>query len=126
MSDMHDHTESDVVPLDIEVGDDADQPGISQPVSQAEIDDILNSPDMPIEERQARLEDLAQRIGTRENIDLGNEFHPLEQQINEALNMIAEGGHTYGTLQSTGLDPDVRSDAHSPDDWSSERSEEDI
>ncbi|MEX6506266.1 hypothetical protein [Jiella sp. M17.18] len=124
MSNTHDRSEGDVLPLDIAVGDDADQPGISQPVTQAEIDDILNDPDMLIEERQARLQELADRVGMRENIDRGDEFDPLMMQISEALNMVAAGGHTYGTLTGAGLDRDARSDARAADEQPVERDEE--
>ncbi|UIJ72914.1 hypothetical protein [Aurantimonas sp. HBX-1] len=105
-----------ILAADIEVGGDADQPGISQPVTQAEIDDILNSPDMLVEEKQARLEELARQVGYRETIDQGDEFDPLGLQISEALNLLAQGGHNYSTVEETGFDPEGRSDARSPDD----------
>lgn len=105
-----------IIAADSDVGGDADQPGISQPITQAEIEDILNSPDMLIEEKQARLEELSQRVGYRETIDQGGDFDPLGQQISEALNMLAEGGHTYSAVEETGFDPEGRSDARSPDD----------
>lgn len=105
-----------IIAADTEVGGDADQPGISQPVTQAEIDDILNSPDMLVEEKQARLEEIAQQVGYRETIDQGDEFHPLGLQISEALNLLAQGGHNYSTVEETGFDPEGRSDARSPDD----------
>lgn len=116
MSDPHNHTETDIIAVEEEIGDDDNQPGISQPVTQAEVEDILNSPGMTIEERQERLEELARQVGTRDVIDQGGEFDPLQQQISEALNMLAQGGHTYGTLEAAGLDPEARSDARSPDD----------
>ena len=105
-----------ILAADIEVGGDADQPGISQPVTQAEIDDILNSPDMLVEEKQARLEELARQVGYRETIDQGDEFAPLGLQISEALNLLAQGGHNYSTVEETGFDPEGRSDSRSPDD----------
>ena len=40
----------------------------------------------------------------------------LIEQINEALGLLADGGHTYGTPESVGLDPEYRSDARAPDD----------
>ena len=96
--------------------DDADQPGIAQPISQDEVEDVLNDSQMPIEERVESLEAMARRLGTRDNLDRGDEFEPLREQINEALNLLATGGHTYGTLEGAGIDPDDRSDAQSPDD----------
>lgn len=105
-----------ILPVDAAVGDDGDAPGLSQPITQAEIDDVLNDTTMPIEERQARLEAYAAALGEREQIDRGGEFDPLRNQIAEALTLLAEGGHAYGTPEATGLDPQSRSDALSPDD----------
>ncbi|MCB8838108.1 hypothetical protein [Aurantimonas sp. VKM B-3413] len=116
MSNTNDPSKAGVLPLDTAVGGDADQPGISQPVTQAEVDDILNDPDLLMEERQARLQELADRVGYRENVDRGEEFDPLEMQISEALNMLAQGGHTYGTLSGAGLDPENRADARAADE----------
>lgn len=120
MSDTGSNGRDRIIAADMDIGGDADQPGISQPITQAEIEDILNSPDMLVEEKQARLEALSRRVGYRDNIDQGEEFDPLGQQISEALNLLADGGHTYSTFGETGLDPEGRSDAQSPDDvdWS--------
>jgi len=103
-----------------EVGADDDQPGIAQPVTQDEIDDILNNPAMTIEEKQARLASLAGQFDDRSDIDRGSEFEPLEMQVRDAIAMLAEGGHAYGTLESVGMDPDSRSDARAPDDFDNE------
>lgn len=108
--------DSPVLPLDTAVGDDADTPGISQPFTQAEIEDLVNDTTMPIEERVERLHGMAETLGTREEMDRGGEFDPLIEQINEALGLLADGGHTYGTPESVGLDPEYRSDARAPDD----------
>ncbi|WP_244493664.1 hypothetical protein [Aureimonas sp. AU4] len=110
---LHDRA---VLATDSEVGDDDDPPGIAQPVTQAEIDDILNDPAMTIEEKQATLQRYADQIGARDDIDRGGDFHPLEMQIAEAIAMLAEGGHAYGDAESVGMDPESRSDARSPDE----------
>ncbi|MBB4002465.1 hypothetical protein [Aurantimonas endophytica] len=85
---------------------DADMSGVSQPVTEAEIEDIINSPDMLIEEKQARLEELSRRVGYREPVDEGEDFNPLGLQISEALNLLADGGHTYSAVDETDLDPE--------------------
>jgi hypothetical protein len=71
-------------------------------VTQAEIEDILNSPDMLVEEKQARLEELARRAGYRGDSDGADEFDPLGLQISEALNLLADGGHNYTTFGDAG------------------------
>lgn len=105
-----------ILPVDTAVGDDGDTPGLSQPITQAEIDDLVNDTTMPLEERQERLQAYAAALDEREQIDRGGEFDPLSTQIAEALAMLGQGGHTYGTPEAVGLDPSTRSDAMSPDD----------
>lgn len=119
MSDIRGFDRS-VTGFNTEVGEDDDRPGIAQPITQDEIDDILNNPAMTIEEKQARLAALAGQIDTRSEIDRGSEFEPLEMQIRDAITMLADGGHTYGEPESVGMDPDSRSDARAPDDFSTE------
>ena len=116
MSDRPTPHQSDVLPVDQAVGGDADSPGIAQPVTQDEIDDILNDQTMPIEERQMRLEDIRNRLGVRESADRGSDMSALEYQIDEALSLLADGGHVYGTLEGAGIDPSERADTRSPDD----------
>ncbi len=106
--------------LNTEVGEDDDRPGISQPVTQDEIDDILSNTAMTIEEKQARLSALAGQMDIRETTDRGSEFEPLDMRIQDALSMLADGGHAYGTAESVGMDPESRSDARAPDDFSNE------
>ncbi len=109
-----------VTGFNTEVGADDDRPGISQPVTQDDIDDILNNPAMTLEEKQAHLAALAGEIDTRSDIDRGSEFEPLEMQIRDAIAMLADGGHAYGEPESVGMDPESRSDARAPDDFSTE------
>ena len=116
MSDTGRFGDAGLLAGDTPVGDDGDAPGIAQPVSQAEIDDLLNDATMPIEERRARLEAIAAQLGERGAIDRGGDFEPMQGQLDEALSMLAEGGHTYGVPEAVGLDPESRSDARSPDD----------
>ena len=112
----HDRT---VLALDADIGGDGDNPGISQTLTLAEIDDVLSNTAMTIEEKRARLEQFAGQMGDREAIDRGSEFEPLELQIRDALSMLADGGHAYGSAESVGMDPDYRSDARAPDDLDS-------
>jgi len=105
-----------VLAEDSDVGGDGDAPGIAQPITQAEIDDLLNDPALTIEEKQATLQRYADQVGARDEIDRGGDMSPLEAQIGEALSLLAGGGHAYGDLESVGFDPDSRSDARAPDE----------
>lgn len=104
---------------DAQIGGDA--PGVAQTVTagtvtQAEIDELASDTTMPIEERRARLEAVASQLGAQGAVDRGGEFRPFEAQIDEALSLLAEGGHAYATTDAAGLDPDGRSGARAPDD----------
>lgn len=116
MSDPQNHRSAGVVANDTAVERDGDTPEISQRVSQAEIDDIVNDVHMPIEERIERLKVLTARLETRGNIDDGAEFDPFSAQISEAMNMLAEGGHVYGTSEAPEVEPDSRTGTRAPDD----------
>lgn len=63
----------DLVGQDMPVGNDGDTPGMAQPVSQAEIEELLYSDDWPIEERLARLHEMRQTIADFEAPDYGDE-----------------------------------------------------
>ncbi|KQT82471.1 hypothetical protein [Aurantimonas sp. Leaf443] len=106
----------------VETGPTAGDPALTgqadlglRPISQAEVDDILNDPSLTVEERQAALQELADQVGLRDMADDGD-FNPLELQLNEALNMLAAGGHVYGTAEGLGFDRSARSDVRPPDD----------
>ncbi|WP_062227301.1 hypothetical protein [Aureimonas frigidaquae] len=84
---------SDTFPRPLQVGTQADT---ANDVSAADIEDILNDTTMPIEERVERLHALSAALGTGEELDRDGTFDPLLEQINEALGMLAGGGHAYG------------------------------
>ncbi len=83
---------------DSDVGGDGDAPGIAQPITQAEIDDLLNDPALTIEEKQATLQRYADQVGARDDIDRGGDMSPLEMQIGEALYAL---GYTRATMAVT-------------------------
>ena len=63
-------------------------------LSQA-IEELVNDTTMPIDERVARLHRLAEEFGVAEETDREGYFDPLREQFNEALSILAVGGHTY-------------------------------
>lgn len=63
----------DLVGQDMPVGNDGDTPGMAQPVSQAEVEELLYSDDWPIEERLARLGEMRQSVAEFEAPDYGDE-----------------------------------------------------
>ena len=85
-------------------GAGGDRTGDDRPVTQAEIDDIVNDIHMPIEERVVRLKALTDRLGTPPDSGQDAESDPLLAQLSEAMNMLAEGGHVFGTGEASIVD----------------------
>lgn len=122
MAQHHDH-HGTMVPQDTNF-DNADQPGIAQPFSQSEIEDLLYGEDRPAAERLARLRELRDESLIRESGDWGGQdpaslLDELDRAIDELSATMANGddGETYAGLgTSFDNDPADRLDALSPDD----------
>jgi len=122
MAQHHDH-HGTMVPQDTNF-DNADQPGIAQPYSQSEIEDLLYGDDRSAEERLARLRELREESAVRESGDWGDQdpkamLAELDRAIDELSATIANGddGETYAGLATNfDNDPADRLDALSPDD----------
>ena len=122
MAQHHDH-HGTMVPQDTNF-DNADQPGIAQPYSQSEIEDLLYGDDRPASERLARLKELRDEATIRESGDWGDQdpaamLDELDRAIDELSATIANGDddETYAGLTTNfDNDPADRLDALSPDD----------
>ncbi|WP_332688985.1 hypothetical protein [Devosia sp.] len=122
MAQHHDH-HGTMVPQDTNF-DNADQPGIAQPYSQSEIEELLYGDDRPASERLARLRELREESAIRESGDWGDQdpaamLEELDRAIDELSAIIANGedGETYSGLTTNfDNDPADRLDALSPDD----------
>ena len=103
--------------------DNADQPGIAQPYSQSEIEDLLYGTDRPASERLAVLRELRDESAIRESGDWGDQdpaamLDEIDRAIDELSATIANADdldENYAGLES-GLDTSDRLDALSPDD----------
>lgn len=58
---------------DTPAGNDGDVPGFAQPVSQAEVEDLLYGDDWPARERLARLLSIRDELGNLEATDFGDD-----------------------------------------------------
>jgi len=99
---------------DFLVGDDSDLPGRDQPITQDEIDEILNSPDTTVEERRAMLLQLLDDVETRRSMDTAGQFDSLASEIQAALAALDTPGDGIGTPGAFGFDPGDR--AASPEE----------
>ena len=123
MAQHHDH-HGTMVPQDTNF-DNADQPGIAQPYSQSEIEDLLYGDDRPASERLARLKELRDEATIRESGDWGDQdpaamMDELDRAIDELSATIANSsdmGEDYMLREPTlDMDNSDRLDTLAPDD----------
>jgi hypothetical protein len=89
----------DLVGQDMPAGNDGDTPGMAQPVSQAEIEELLYGDDWPIEKRLARLREIRQDTADLEAPDFGDEDPlTLVRSIDDAIARLER-------LAGEGMDP---------------------
>ena len=108
------HFQSTPLAEDFVVGDDSDLPGRDQPITQDDIDEILNSPDTSVEERRAMLLELLDDIETRRAMDSADQFDSLAREIQAALAALDTPGDGLGTPGAFGFAPEDR--AASPEE----------
>lgn len=122
MAQHHDH-HGTMVPQDTNF-DNADQPGIAQPYTQAEVEELLYGDDRPASERLARLRELREESAIRESGDWGDQdpaamLEEIDRAIDELSATIANADDVedYAELSAPlNRDPADRLDALSPDD----------
>ena len=122
MAQHHDHHET-MVPQDTNF-DNADQPGIAQPYTQSEVEELLYGDDRPATERLAQLRALRDESAIRESGDWGDQdpaamLEEIDRAIDELSATIAnsEDNDDFAGLATTfDNDPADRLDALSPDD----------
>ncbi|WEK03548.1 MAG: hypothetical protein P0Y65_15295 [Candidatus Devosia phytovorans] len=122
MAQHHDH-HGTMVPQNTNF-DNADQPGIAQPYTQSEVEELLYGEDRPATERLARLRELRDESTIRESGDWGDQdpasmLDELDRAIDELSAVIANGEDNEdfaGLATNFDNDPADRLDALSPDD----------
>jgi hypothetical protein len=119
---MAQHFEDDgrLVPQDTNF-DNADQPGIAQPYSQTEIEDLLYATDLPVAERIERLKEMRAEAAARESGDWGEEdpaamIDELDRAIEELQGDSENADDNFELDAATIVDPNDHLDALSPDD----------
>jgi hypothetical protein len=123
MAQHHDHHHDTMVPQDTNF-DNADQPGIAQPYTQSEVEELLYGDDRPAGERLARLRELRDESAIRESGDWGDQdpvamLDELDRAIDELSATIAnsDDNDAFAGLATTyDNDPADRLDTLSPDD----------
>lgn len=109
-----------LTPID-EPFDANEQPGLSIPYSQDEIEDLLYGADRPVAERVERLKEMRAEMATRESGDFGDQDpKDMLAEIDRALDEL-QADNAYADENSDfdpalAIDPDEHLDALSPDD----------
>jgi hypothetical protein len=122
MAQHHDH-HGTMVPQETNF-DNADQPGIAQPYTQSEVEELLYGGDRPASDRLARLRELRDESAIRESGDWGDQdpaamLDELDRAIDELSATIAnsEDNDDFAGLATTfDNDPADRLDGLSLDD----------
>ncbi|WP_052161559.1 hypothetical protein [Hoeflea sp. BAL378] len=81
---------SDIDPVDVQIGGDADLDGIAQTITSDDIDAVLMSP-APVAERLESLKAMRDELEARSHADRGNEMQPLISQIDGGIALLSMG-----------------------------------
>ena len=101
--------------------ENADTPGIAQPYSQSEIEDLLYGDDRPVRSRLERLWEMRHEAAARESGDFGGQdpaymLEELDRAIAELQRDLDNTEDTGNIDASMSSDPADHLDALSPDD----------
>jgi hypothetical protein len=100
-----------------------DSPGIAQPISQSEIEDLLYNDERPVDERIDRLRELRDEAAIRASGDNGSDAWILLRELENALDLLiqdeeaADGNSEFAVFDAAyEVDPADHLEALSPDD----------
>lgn len=117
---QHHHNPGSIVPQETSF-DNSDTPGIAQPYSQTEIEELLYGDDRPVDDRLARLRDMRDELATRESGDFGDEdpaamIEELDRAMAELQRDAQNADETGSADALMSADPADHLDALAPDD----------
>jgi hypothetical protein len=122
---QHQNQHGSIVAQDA-ITDAADQPGLSQPYTQDEVDELLYGIDRSANERLARLREIREEMAIRESGDWGDQdpaamMDELDRAIDELSANIANSDDDeeddYALLEpALDMDPNEKLDSLAPDD----------
>ena len=123
---VHTNSNGDVVGQDTEIGEDDDIPGIGQPLSQAEIEELLYSDQWPTEVRLDRLRAYRAELQSREAADFGaDDPHTLLREVESAIASLEAASGEEMDPSSVDHNPGDHRETLAPDSDELEALEED-
>jgi len=91
-----------ILAVDTTIGGDASAPGIAQPVSLAEVEEIIHS-NRPVDARREQLLEYKQELTARHSADTEAGFKPLLDEIDRGLALLTQDA--AGNATPSVLDP---------------------
>ena len=110
------HHNDDVRPVDMEIGGDDDTPGISQELTADDVDDVAFDPTISVADRREQLMGLLAEIRTRRASDYMGDMSQILGHLEDRIASLSNPQESDNMLESTGMDPDTRSDDDDPAD----------
>lgn len=112
------HDGETVRPVDVEMGDDGDAPGIAQELTADDIDDIAFDTTFSAADRHAQLIVLLNETEQRSSADRFNtsDMEQISAHLKDRIASLGNPQESQTILESTGMDPDSRSDDDDPAD----------
>jgi len=108
------HHSEDVWPLDVETGGDDDVPGISQELTTDGIDDVTFDTTISVADRREQLISMLVEIRTRRARCFMGELSEILGYLEDRIAFLSNPHESETILESTGMDPDSRSDDDDP------------
>lgn len=119
------HEAGHVRPVDIELGDDGDMPGIAQELTIDDIDDIAFETSISADHRREELTRLLHETNARRAADIMGDMDQISAHLLDRIASLGNPMESQTILESTGMDPDSRSDDDDPADHIDDEEPED-
>lgn len=110
------HDSEPVRPLDVELGGDDDMPGIAQELTNDDIDDIAFDTSISVDLRRKELTRLLHEVRARRAADFMGDMDQISAHLLDRIASLGNAVESQSILESTGMDPDSRSDDDDPAD----------
>ena len=111
------HHEAETVrPVDFEMGGDDDMPGIAQELTTDDVDDVAFDASLSAGARREQRMIMLSEVRSRQTTDWMGDMDEIASHLNDRIASLGNPVESQAMLESTGMDPDSRSDDDDPAD----------
>lgn len=110
------HEVETVRPIDFEMGGDDDMPGIAQELTTDDVDDVAFDASLSAGARREQLMIMLSEVRSRQTTDWMGDMDEIASHLNDRIASLGNSVESQAMLESTGMDPDSRSDDDDPAD----------